>query len=236
MAEMRLQKYLSEQGVLSRRAAEEEIKKGRVRVNGVPATLGQKIDPETDKIEYKGQTIGGADRRVYLMLNKPVGYVTTMSDEMGRPCVAELVENVGVRVYPIGRLDLESEGLLLFTNDGELANRLTHPKYHKPKVYHVKIRGEVEPDKLAALSRPMMIDEYLTRPATIGIVTRRQDYTVLSMELYEGRNRQIRKMCEQLGLKIMTLKRISIGDVKLGNLAPGEWRYLTRAQVESLKR
>lgn len=237
MEEMRLQKFLSEQGILSRRAAEEEIKKGKVKVNGVPAELGTKIDPEKDVIEYKGKRIGGgAVRKVYLMLNKPVGYVTTMSDEKGRPCVAELVENVGTRVYPIGRLDLESEGLLLFTNDGELANRLMHPKYHKPKIYHVKIRGEVDAEKITALGKPMNIDGYTTKPAGISVVTRKPDYTVLAMELFEGRNRQIRKMCEQLSLHIITLKRISIGEVKLGNLAPGEWRYLTKAQVESLKK
>ena len=236
MAEERLQKYLSEQGILSRRAAEEEIKRGRVRVNGKPAELGMKIDPERDTVEYDGKVVGAAVRKVYLMLNKPVGYVTTMSDERGRPCVAEFVENVGTRVYPVGRLDLESEGLLLFTNDGALANKLMHPRYHKPKVYHVKLRGELPADKLAALGRPMDIDGYRTRPAEVEIVTRKKEYTVIAMRLFEGRNRQIRKMCESLGLVVLTLKRISIGEVKLGNLAPGEWRYLTRAQVESLKK
>ena len=236
MKELRLQKYLSEQGIMSRRAAEEEIKKGKVKVNGTPATLGTKIDPEQDVVEYGGKKVGGAVRKVYIMLNKPVGYVTTMSDEMNRPCVAELIESVGVRVYPIGRLDLESEGLLLFTNDGELANRLMHPKYHKPKVYHVKIRGEVSAEKIEALGKPMIIDGYKTKPVGISVVTRKQDFTVLAMELHEGRNRQIRKMCEQLELHIITLKRISSGDVKLGNLPIGEWRHLTRAQVESLKR
>lgn len=236
MAEMRLQKYLSEVGVLSRRAAEEEIRRGKIHVNGMRAELGMKIDPTKDIVEYNGKVIGDAGRRVYLMLNKPAGYVTTMSDEMGRPCVAELVANVSTRVYPIGRLDLESEGLLLFTNDGELANRLTHPKFHKPKVYHVKIRGEVEAEKLAALGRPMEIDGYRIKPVQVAVVTRKKDYTVLAMELFEGRNRQIRKMCESLDLVILTLKRISIGEVKLGNLAPGEWRYLTRAQVDSLKK
>jgi 23S rRNA pseudouridine2605 synthase len=154
---------------------------------------------------------------------------------MGRPCVAELVGDVGVRVYPIGRLDLESEGLLLFTNDGALANRLMHPRYHKPKVYHVRIRGEVEAEKITRLSRPMNIDGYETKPAEVSVVTRKQDFTVLSITLHEGRNRQIRKMCEQLSLHILSLKRISIGDVKLGNLPIGAWRHLTRAQVESLK-
>lgn len=236
MEEMRLQKFLSEQGVLSRRAAEEEIKKGKVKVNGIPATLGTKIDPDTDVVEYQGKQIGGAVRKVYLMLNKPVGYVTTMNDEKGRPCVAELVENVGTRVYPIGRLDLESEGLLLFTNDGALANRLMHPKYHKPKIYHVKIHGEIDAEKIKALGRPMNIDGYITKPAGISVVTRKPEYTVLAMELFEGRNRQIRKMCEQLSLHILMLKRISIGEVKLGNLGLGEWRYLTKSQIESLKK
>ncbi len=159
-----------------------------------------------------------------------------MCDEEGRPCVAQLVEDVGTRVYPVGRLDFDSEGLLLFTNDGELANRLTHPRYHKSKVYHVKLRAEVPPEKITALSRPMEIDGYLTKPVHISIVTRKEDFTVLAMELFEGRNRQIRKMCESLGLVILSLKRISIGEVKLGNLAPGKWRYLTRSQVESLKK
>lgn len=221
---------------MSRRAAEDEIRAGRVLINGTPAEIGQKIDPENDIVTYKGKVIGGGVRKIYIMLNKPVGYVTTMSDEKGRRCVAELVADVGERVYPIGRLDMESEGLLLLTNDGELANRLTHPKYHKPKVYHVKIAGEVSPDEVAALSRPFDIDGYITRPAKISMISKKQDETVLEMELYEGRNRQIRKMCEQLGLKIRVLKRISVGDVHLGNLAPGKWRHLTRAQVESLRR
>lgn len=239
MEEIRLQKYLSEQGVLSRRAAEEEIRKGQIKVNGVIAEIGMKIDPARDHVEYRGHRVGTEGgrnvRKVYIMLNKPVGYVTTMSDEMGRPCVAELVGDVGVRVYPIGRLDLESEGLLLFTNDGALANRLMHPRYHKPKVYHVRIRGEVEAEKITRLSRPMNIDGYETKPAEVSVVTRKQDFTVLSITLHEGRNRQIRKMCEQLSLHILSLKRISIGDVKLGNLPIGAWRHLTRAQVESLK-
>ena len=236
MEEIRIQKFLSGEGVMSRRAAEDEIRAGRVLVNGTPAEIGQKIDPDRDVVTYKGKVIGGGVRKIYIMLNKPVGYVTTMSDEKGRRCVAELVEDVGERVYPIGRLDMESEGLLLLTNDGELANRLTHPKYHKPKVYHVKIAGDVSPDEVAALSRPFDIDGYITRPAKISMISKKQDETVLEMELYEGRNRQIRKMCEQLGLRIRVLKRISVGDVHLGNLAPGKWRHLTRAQVESLRR
>jgi 23S rRNA pseudouridine2605 synthase len=233
--EKRLQKFMSEEGVMSRRAAEEEIKKGNVTVNGITAVLGQKIDDETDVVKYLGKRVGGVRKKnVYIMLNKPVGYVTTMNDEQGRACVAELVADVGVRVYPIGRLDMESEGLLLFTNDGELANKLMHPRYHKPKVYHVKIRGKVEPEKIYTLSRPMKIDDYVTKPVNISIVTMKEDYTVLAMELFEGRNRQIRKMCEQVDLHIMTLRRISMGSVKLGDLRPGKWRHLTKTEVASL--
>lgn len=235
--EKRLQKFMSEAGVMSRRAAEEEIERGNVTVNGVRAVLGQKINDEVDVVEYKGKRVGGAaakKKRVYIMLNKPVGYVTTMNDEQGRVCVAELVGDVGTRVYPIGRLDKESEGLLLFTNDGELANRLMHPRYHKPKVYHVKVRGKVEPEKIQVLSHSMKIDDYITKPVNVSIITMKEDYTVLAMELFEGRNRQIRKMCEQVELHIMTLRRVSIGTLKLGDLRPGKWRHLTRSEIDSL--
>ncbi len=220
---------------MSRRAAEEEIKKGNIKVNGARAELGQKIDDERDVVEYRGKIISADSHHIYIMLNKPAGYVTTMSDEHARKCVAELVSDVPERVYPIGRLDRESEGLLLFTNDGEFANRMMHPRYHKPKIYHVKIRGKVEPEKVAALSRPMKIDDYITKPANVSVVTLKEDYTVLAIELFEGRNRQIRKMCEQVGLFIMTLRRISVGNVKLGDLRPGKWRYLTKSEVASLK-
>lgn len=220
---------------MSRRAAEEEIKKGNIKVNGARAELGQKIDDERDVVEYCGKIISADSHHIYIMLNKPAGYVTTMSDEHARKCVAELVSDVPERVYPIGRLDRESEGLLLFTNDGEFANRMMHPRYHKPKIYHVKIRGKVEPEKVTALSRPMKIDDYITKPANVSVVTLKEDYTVLAIELFEGRNRQIRKMCEQVGLFIMTLRRISVGNVKLGDLRPGKWRYLTKSEVASLK-
>ena len=220
---------------MSRRAAEEEIKKGNIKVNGARAELGQKIDDERDVVEYRGKIISADSHHIYIMLNKPAGYVTPMSDEHARKCVAELVSDVPERVYPIGRLDRESEGLLLFTNDGEFANRMMHPRYHKPKIYHVKIRGKVEPEKVTALSRPMKIDDYITKPANVSVITLKEDYTVLAIELFEGRNRQIRKMCEQVGLFIMTLRRISVGNVKLGDLRPGKWRYLTKSEVASLK-
>ena len=170
------------------------------------------------------------------MLNKPRGYLTSMSDDRGRPCVSELVSDVGVRVYPIGRLDLESEGLLLFTNDGDFANKLMHPRYHKPKTYHVKLAGEIEPEKVQRLSEPMDIDGYMTKPAEVSLITRKKEYSVVAITLFEGRNRQIRKMCEKLSLHVLSLRRVSIGEVKLGDLRPGKWRYLTKSQVQMLKK
>ncbi len=237
MEEIRLQKYISDCGVMSRRAAEEEILRGRITVNGETVEVGRKIDPQTDVICYKGQPIKKAENSKYtvVMLNKPRGYLTAMKDDRGRKCVSELVEDVGVRVYPCGRLDLESEGLLLLTNDGALANRLTHPAFHIPKIYHVRVSAEITAEQLKTLSRPMEIDGYLTKPAQVSIVTRKPDSTVLAFTLHEGRNRQIRKMCEQVGLRVVNLKRIAIGQVKLGTLKTGMWKKLTPAQIAYLK-
>ncbi len=236
MEEIRLQKYISTIGVMSRRAAEKEIEAGRIRVNGEVADLGQKIIPGKDRVTYKGKLLEQKknDRKVYIMLNKPKGYVTTLSDDKERKCVAQLVEDVNTRVYPVGRLDMYSEGLLLFTNDGELANKLTHPKHHIPKIYHVKLKGEITPEQLKALGKPMIIDDYEIQPVKCEIITRRDNFTVIRMELYEGRNRQIRKMCEQTELEIIKLQRVAIGNIKLGDLAPGKWRHLTKTQVDYL--
>ncbi len=223
---------------MSRRAAEEEIRAGRIKVNGVPAVIGQTVLPGVDKVEFRGAEVAKkeGDRYVTIILNKPRGYVTTMSDEKGRKCVAELVEDVGVRVYPAGRLDYDSEGLLIMTNDGELANILMHPSHRIPKIYHVKIRGAVTPDQIAALGQPMEIDGYKRKRVAVSTVTLKENETTLSMTLYEGRNRQIRKMCEKVGLEITALKRVAIGDVKLGNLHVGTWKKLTKAQVDYLKK
>lgn len=238
MEEIRLQKYLSTAGIMSRRAAEKEIQSGRIKVNGLPAELGQKIIPGKDRVTYNGKPviIKNNDRKVYIMLNKPRGYVTTLSDEKSRKCVAELVNDLDTRVYPIGRLDMDSEGLLLFTNDGELANKLTHPKHSIPKIYHVKVKGEITGEQLKNLGKPMIIDDYEIRPVECDIITRRDNFTVIRMVLFEGRNRQIRKMCEQTGLEITKLQRVAIGNIKLGDLAPGKWRHLTKTQVEYLKK
>lgn len=237
MEQIRLQKFFTDCGILSRRAAEAEIAAGKVKVNGEVAEVGQKIDPESDVVEYKGKIVTSAEKPhfVYIMLNKPRGYLSTVKDDRGRKCVTELVEDAGARLYPIGRLDMDSDGLLLMTNDGELTNKLTHPKHEIPKIYHVKIKGKVTEEQIKALSKPMNIDGYTILPVQTSAVSIKQDFSVLEMTLYEGRNRQIRKMCDIVGLKIVRLCRVAIGNVKLGDLAPGKWRYLTKTQVAYLK-
>ncbi len=234
---IRVQKYVADCGLMSRRKAEEEIAAGRIKVNGERIEQGRKILPGVDRVEYLGRPVEMAEnpRYVYIMLNKPRGYVTTMSDELGRKCVASLVEDVGCRVYPCGRLDVDSEGLLLMTNDGELANKLMHPSHHIPKLYTVKIKGKITEQQLFRLNKPMVIDGYETQPAVTRILSMKEEETSLGITLFEGRNRQIRKMCEQLGLSVLSLKRIAIGAITLGNLKSGCWRKLTRAQVDYLK-
>ena len=239
MERIRLQKYVSDCGLMSRRAAENEIRRGAFTVNGITAMIGDKITPGTDKVEYNGEPVtdAGAGRCVCIMLNKPTGYVTTMDDSKdgGRRTVADLVSDVGIRVYPAGRLDLNSEGLLIMTNDGELCNTLMHPRNHIPKLYHVKLPTALTPEQLKALNSPMIIDGYKIKPVHAEVITLKPNETVLAMTLYEGRNRQIRKMCESLGLSIKSLRRVAIGDIHLGNLKPGTWRFLTKSQIEYLK-
>ena len=234
MAEpIRLQKYLSDCGLLSRRAAEAEILAGRILVNGSPAVLGDKIDPNIDQVEYRGKAVlPRADKpHCYVMLNKPRGVVSTAKDEKGRRNVTELVRIPGVRLYPVGRLDMDSDGLLLLTDDGDLTNRLTHPRHEIPKIYHVVLTAAPTKEQLKALSSPMELDGYRLLP--VGV--ERLHETALKMELYEGRNRQIRRMCQAVGLKIVTLTRVAIGSVTLGDLPVGKWRYLTESEVEYLR-
>ena len=235
MDSVKLQKYFSDCGIMSRRAAEEEIKKGLVRVNGSIAELGLRIFPDTDTIEYKGKVIEPSGRRkLYILLNKPRGYVTTLSDEKGRKTVTDLIGNVGARVYPVGRLDMDSDGMLILTNDGELTNRLTHPRHEIPKIYHVTVKGSVSPQKLAALSSAMDIDGYTILPVKTEIYSVGVGETVLRMTLYEGRNRQIRKMCEKCSLTVSRLCRVAIGEISLDGLDVGKWRNLTAAEVKYL--
>lgn len=236
MESVKLQKYFSDCGVMSRRAAEEEIKMGRVKVNGSVAELGLRIDPERDVVEYRGRRIKPSDKeRICILLNKPRGFVTTLSDEKGRRTVAELVASVGRRVYPIGRLDMDSDGLLLLTDDGELANRLTHPRHEIPKIYHVTVSGEVSAEQLSKLCAPMKLDSYEILPVKSEVISRDGRSTTLEMTLYEGRNRQIRKMCEAVGLRISRLCRVAIGELELGALEVGRWRELTPDELSYLK-
>lgn len=238
MDTIKLQKYFTDCGILSRRAAEEEIKKGLVSVNGHVATLGDRIDPEFDTVEYRGKQIRPAENdRICILLNKPRGYVTTLSDEKNRPTVASLTRDVGRRVYPIGRLDMDSDGLLLLTDDGELANRLTHPRHEIPKIYEVTVRGSVSEKILHALSQPMDIDGYTILPVKTELISfdREKELTTLRMRLYEGRNRQIRKMCANVGLTVTRLCRTAIGDITLGDLPVGKWRYLSSDELSYLK-
>ena len=236
MEKIKLQKYFTDCGVLSRRAAEKEIAEGRVTVNGEIALLGDRVDPERDEVRYGGKIIKKqTDESVCIMLNKPTGFVTTLSDEKGRPTVVSLTADLGIRVYPVGRLDLNSDGLLLLTNDGELANRLTHPRHEIPKIYRVTVKGEVSADALRALSSSMVIDGYKILPVKTEILKKMPSGTVLRMELYEGRNRQIRKMCASVGLKILRLTRTAVGELTLGELPSGKWRRLTKSEIAYLK-
>ncbi len=237
MEKMRIQKYLSLCGVTSRRAAEDDIKKGFVYVNGKLCGIGQTIDPAVDTVTYKGKKVAlkRENDRIYVMLNKPRGYITTMSDELGRKTVLDLVSDIPERIYPIGRLDRDSEGLLLMTNDGELTNILTHPTHKIPKIYHVKFKGKITDEQLEILRSPLVIDGYKIRPVKTEIIRLTDNETVLEFTLFEGRNRQIRKMAEAAGLRIQRLTRIAVGNIKLGNLAPGKYKYLTGKQVKYLK-
>ncbi len=232
---IRLQKLIAEAGIASRRKAEELILEGKVSVNGTPAKIGDKADPDGDRITVDGRSLDKKIKKIYLMLHKPRGYITTMSDEMGRKCVAELVRDVPERVFPVGRLDRESEGLLLMTNDGEFANAMMHPSHHVPKVYRVTVRPGVTEDQLVKLSTGMVIDGWKTAPTTVRVLSEEPGRVVLEIVLHEGRNRQIRKMCEQLGLEVARLRRTAFGASKLGMLPPGKWRPLTAEEVRRLR-
>lgn len=234
---IRLQKFLAENGVASRRKSEELIERGKVKINGHPAKLGDKVDPKADLITVSGERIvPERPGNVYIMLNKPRGYITTMSDEMDRKCVAELIGDFGRRVFPVGRLDRDSEGLLLFTNDGEFANMMSHPSMHVSKTYRVTVRPCADEEQLVKLASGVVIDGRKTSPASILLVSEGSDRTVFQMTIHEGRNRQIRKMCEAVGLETIRLKRISVGPLKLGSLPVGQYRELKKEEVAALKR
>ena len=231
---IRLQKFLSQAGYASRRAAEEMIAAGRVKVNGRPASLGDKVDPIRDKVVVSGKRVINTSKKMYIMLHKPRGYVTTMSDEQGRKCVAELVKDVGVRIYPVGRLDRESEGMLLMTNDGAFSNAMTHPTRHVPKTYRVTIRPSISDEQIAAFQDGIEIDGRVTAPASIRVVDKAEGRVVVEVIIYEGRNRQIRKMFDALGIEVARLKRTAVGSIKLGMLPQGKWRELKEDEVRKL--
>ncbi len=233
--EERLQKIIAAAGLTSRRAAEELIAAGKVRVNGAVASLGDKADAARDRITVDGKSLAPPEEKVYIMLNKPRGYVTTLKDEKGRRTVAELVSGPGVRLYPVGRLDMNSEGLLIMTNDGELAERMMHPRGGVEKCYRTTVTGEDIPAAAEKMKESMLIDGYRTRGARVEIERLTEKGGVLLVAIGEGRNRQVRKMCEQVGLRVTRLCRISEGGLKLGNLRSGEWRELTRAEIARLK-
>ena len=238
MAEQRIQKVLSDQGVCSRRAAEKLIDEGRVKVNGHPVTLGDKMDPDFDKVSIDGKSVRIVRKRqyTYLMLNKPRGYITTASDERGRKTVMDLLTGVDRRVYPIGRLDKDSEGLLLLTDDGAFANLLTHPSGGVGKLYRVTVRPRATEEQVVKMSSGVVLDDGTkTMPCAINVVTDEPGRTVMEMTLKEGKNREIRRMCEAVGLEVIRLKRNAEGVVKLGMLQPGKCRELTKAEVNGLR-
>ena len=235
MEKIRLQKFIADAGLMSRRAAESEIEKGSFAINGHTALIGMKIDPREDVVTYKGKRIRYEKREyTYIMLNKPRGYLSSTSDDRGRKCVTDLLEGVDARVYPVGRLDMISEGMLLLTDDGELKNRLTHPKHTIGKVYRVKVGGSVTEAQYDILTSPLEIDGYTIQPVEVLVTGEDESGTVLKMTLFEGRNRQIRKMCEAANLTVKRLSRVSIGNLKLDGLPVGKWRYLTTDEVDYL--
>lgn len=226
---------MAECGVASRRKSEELINQGRVKVNGHPARIGDKINPKKDIVTVRGKRIEKQETLCYIMLNKPRGYVTTVSDELGRKTVMDLID-AEQRVYPVGRLDRDSEGLLILTNDGSFANALTHPKHNFAKVYRVTVRPGADDAALQRLRDGVEVDGRVTAPCDVNIITQEKDRQVLEFILREGRNRQIRKMCEAVGQDVARLKRISIGPLKLGMLRPGQSRMLTENEVKKLLR
>ncbi len=234
---MRLQKYLAECGVASRRKSEEYISQGLVRVNGETVTqMGFVVDPERDTVTYKGKKVSAEKNKVYLMLNKPAGYVSTCSDDKGRPTVMDLVGDIKERLYPVGRLDFISEGLLLLTNDGELANVLTHPRHSVEKKYLAVIGSGITDEEIKKLETGVMLDGHKTNHAVFKVMKSEDNRTEILCVITEGKNRQLRRMFELVGKEVVYLKRVGIGDIKLGNLKKGQYRRLTADEISYLHR
>lgn len=237
MEKIRLQKIIADSGYCSRRKAEELIAANKIKLNGRPVKLGDKADPRKDIITINGEKLLVERKRkfLYIMLNKPRGYVTTMSDEQGRRIVTDLLDGIEERVYPIGRLDRNTEGLLLFTNDGAFANDITHPSRNVSKTYRVTIHPDITEEQLVELSQGVLIDGEKTLPASVIVLAKEEGRVVLQVVIREGKNRQVRKMCEAVGLEVARLKRTAIGPLKLGMLKPGTYRHLTPEELRALR-
>ena len=237
MEPIRISKYFTDCGVMSRRAADTAVENGEVKVNGLTAVLGQRITPGVDVVTWKGKKIvlPATPAKMTVMLNKPRGYLTTLSDDKGRHTVAELVADAGVRLYPVGRLDMDSDGLLILTNDGDLANRLSHPSHNVNKVYLAYVDGHVTSEQMTGLTKPIEIDGKLTSPALVRKAAFNQFETALEVTIHDGRNRQVRRLCEREGLHVRKLTRVAEGSLLLGDLEEGKWRRLSEKEIRKLK-
>lgn len=234
--QIRLNKFLAQAGVASRREVDKMIVGGKIKVNGrVVRTLGTKIDDEKDRVEFEDKRVDREEEMVYLVLNKPPGYLVTLKDPFQRPTIKVLLPSLEERIYPVGRLDYDSEGLLLLTNDGELAHRLAHPRYRVPKKYIVEVRGVPDSSKISRLEKGIALDGKKTAPARIARLSESAKKTLLRIEIHEGRKREVKRMFEAIGHRVLHLKRVGFGGLKLGKLQTGKWRFLTRREVDSLK-
>lgn len=235
MEEIRLQKYLASAGVASRRKCEELILEGKIEVNGKIITeLGTKIDPKKDEVKYNGKIVKSEEEKVYILLNKPIGYVTTAKEQFGRDMVLDLVK-VNKRIVPVGRLDMYTSGALILTNDGEFVNKLTHPSHEIDKTYNVTVKGIVAKEEIENLKKGVLIDDdYITKPAKVKILKIDEEKKIsrIQITIHEGKNRQVRKMCEAIGKKVLALHRCKIGNIDVKSLKLGEWRYLSKKEVE----
>lgn len=236
MSEIRLQKYMADAGIASRRKCEDLIASGRVEVNGrVVNVPGTKIT-ENDLVKVDGKELGQNRKNVYIALNKPVGYISTAKDQFSRKTVLDLVDTIKERIYPVGRLDYETSGLILLTNDGEMANKLLHPRYEIRKVYRAGIKGLLKEDDIRSFKKGIAIEDYITAPANIRVLETALKASTIEIEIHEGKNRQVRKMFEALGYSVLRLKRVAFGPISLGGLGEGKWRYLSRDEIDALKR